>query len=293
MFFAGQAGILAFILSLLLPAMPAKGASNKCNVGSIIGKEQTSKVEENESLWEIARKFDVGINEISDANPGIDPIIPEPGTTVRIPTRWILPDVPDRSGIVINIPEFRLYYFPPDSPGLVLTYPVGVGDEGKDTPLGVYTIVEKIANPDWNVPESIRREKPELPKVVPYGPDNPMGNYALRLSLPAILIHGTDRPWGIGTRSSHGCLRLYPEDIEHLFNLVDNDTKVTIVNQPVKVAACNGKIYIEVHRYGDIDYKGMALQLLGRKGLSKRVDLIALKRELNDKTGIPVDITQY
>jgi len=276
----------------MLHAIPAESAPINCNVGSIIGKGQTSKVEENESLWEIARKFDVGINEISDANPGIDPIIPKPGTTVRIPTIWILPDVPDRSGIIINITEFRLYYFPPDSPGLILTYPVGVGDEGKDTPVGTYTVVEKIPNPDWNVPESIRKEKPDLPKVVPFGPDNPMGNYALRLSLSTILIHGTDRPWGIGTRSSHGCLRLYPEDIERLFNLVDEGTKVTIVNQPIKVAACDGKIYVEVHKYGDIDYKGMALQLLRRKGLLKRVDLVALKIALNEKTGIPIEITQ-
>ena len=284
---------LVWAALLLLTAIPAAPSTIPPDMGTIIGAEQRHEVCDNESLWEIARQFDVGINEISDANPGVDPIIPVVGSMVRIPTEWIVPEVPVRKGIVINIPEFRLYYFPPDNPGMVLTFPVGVGDEGKETPAGAYTIIEKIADPVWNVPESIRRERPELPKVVPPGPDNPMGKYALRLSLRTILIHGTNRPWGIGTRASHGCIRLYPEDISRLFTLVSIGTKVTIVNQPIKVAVRDGRIFIEVHRYDDINYEYKALQLLGDRVLLEKVDLVELKRELNDMTGMPVDITQY
>ncbi|HEX9023993.1 MAG TPA: L,D-transpeptidase family protein, partial [Geobacteraceae bacterium] len=203
-----QSKILAAAFCLLMPA--AADSADYPYRGEMIGAEQQYRVKENESLWEIARRFDVGINEIGNANPALDPIIPPTGAAVDIPTAWILPDLLQYDGIVINIPEFRLFYFPQENRGGVLTFPVGIGDEGKDTPVGNYRVVEKIVSPAWYVPESIRREKPELPRVVPPGPDNPMGSHALRLSERTILIHGTDRPWGIGTRSSHGCLRLFP-----------------------------------------------------------------------------------
>ncbi len=278
---------------LTLLAMPAIGSGLYSNTDSIMGEEQKHSVNENESLWEIAREFDIGINEITDANPGVDPIIPLPGSIVNIPTKWILPDVQVHSGIVINVPEFRLYFFLPNNPGMVMTFPIGVGDEGKDTPLGTYKVIEKIVNPAWYVPESIRKEKPDLPRVVPPGPDNPMGSHALRLSLRSVLIHGTDKPWGIGTRSSHGCLRLYPEDIVQLFRLVRKGTKVTIVNQPVKAAIQGEKVYVEVHRYEDADYMNKVVQLLIDKDLLERVDFIKLNRELKALSGMPVDITRH
>ena len=278
---------------LILPVMPATGSGLYSNTESIIGNEQEYRGKENESLWEIARRFDIGINEITDANQGVDPIIPEPGSIVRIPTKWILPDVPVHSGIVINVPEFRLFFFPPNNPGMVMTFPIGVGDEGKDTPLGTYKVIEKIVNPAWYVPESIRKEKPDLPRVVPPGPDNPMGSHALRLSLRSVLIHATDKPWGIGTRSSHGCLRLYPEDIVQLFRLVRKGTKVTIVNQPVKAAIQGEKVYVEVHRYEDADYMTKVVRLLIDKDLLERVDFIKLNRTLKDMPGMPEDITRH
>jgi len=280
------------IICLPLQAMVAFGSGAFPYSGDIIGAEQNYTVKENESLWEIARKFDIGINEITEANPGLDPIVPPTGSTVRIPTVWILPDVPFRPGIVINIAEFRLYIFLHQTTKEVLTFPVGIGDEGKDTPAGTYTVIEKIVNPAWYVPESIRREKPELPKVVPPGPDNPMGSHALRLSLPTILIHGTDRPWGIGTRSSHGCLRLFPEDIVLLFKLVRPGTPVTIVNQPVKVARKGDKIFLEAHRYIEVDYPRLALRVLGEKNLLEAVDFYKLDRALKERKGVPVDITR-
>jgi len=277
---------------LILTTMPATGSGIYSITGRIIGEEQKSGVNENESLWEIARKFDIGINEIADANPGVDPIVPSPGTIINIPAKWILPDVPVSSGIVINIPEFRLYLFPTNNPGMVMTFPIGVGDQGKDTPLGTYKVIEKIVNPAWYVPKSIRKEKPDLPRVVPPGPDNPMGSHALRLSLGTVLIHGTDKPWGIGTRSSHGCLRLYPEDIVQLFKLVHKGTRVTIINQPVKMAIQEEKVFVELHRYGDTDYMNKVVQLLVDKDLWQRVDFIKLNRELKAMSGMPVDITR-
>ncbi len=282
--------ILAAAFCLLMPA--AADSADYPYRGEMIGAEQQYRVKENESLWEIARRFDVGINEIGDANPGLDPIIPPTGAAVDIPTAWILPDLPQYDGIVINIPEFRLFYFPQENRRGVLTFPVGIGDEGKDTPVGNYRVVEKIVSPAWYVPESIRREKPELPRVVPPGPDNPMGSHALRLSERTILIHGTDRPWGIGTRSSHGCLRLFPEDIVRLFALVPIGARVTIVNQPVKAALVGDRVFVEIHRYDDIDYRGAVIKVLGRKNLLERVDFARLERAVKEKKGMPVDVTR-
>lgn len=258
----------------------------------IIGVVQKYKVEKNESLLEIARKFDIGMNGIIDANPGVDPIIPETGREVEIPTAWILPDVPSGTGIVINIPEYRLFFFTPGNAGDVLTFPISVGDQDRDTPTGTYKIIEKIVNPAWHVPESIRKERPELPRIVPPGPDNPLGSHAMRLSLRNILIHGTDRPWGIGTRSSHGCLRLYSEDIVRLFEVVPLGTRVTIVNQPLKVAHKQDKVFVEAHRYKDEVDIYSALRILAVKNLLERVDTDKLIDALNKMKGIPVDITR-
>jgi L,D-transpeptidase ErfK/SrfK len=277
---------------LLLLLMTTGLASASPYADDIISANQHYTVNENESLLEIARKFDLGTNEIVNANPGVDAFIPEYGSIIRIPTIWILPDVPTTSGIVINLPEFRLYVFSSDNPGTVITFPIGVGDLGKDTPVGTFTIIEKIINPAWVVPESIRKEKPELPKVVPPGPDNPMGTHALRLSLGTVLIHGTDRPWGIGLRSSHGCLRLYPEDIVRLFKIVNLGTRVTIVNQPVKVAVKDEKVFVEVHKYEYKDYQGQTIKLLREKKLLAKVDMTKLSRALKEMNGLPVDITR-
>ena len=286
---AGTSICRAFLLLLLITTGLASASPY---ADDIFGANQDYKVNENDSLLEIARKFDVGTNEIVYANPGVDPFVPENGSIVQIPTIWILPEVPVTSGIVINLPEFRLYVFPSNDPGTISTFPIGIGDLGKDTPTGNYTIIEKIINPAWVVPESILKEKPELPKVVPPGPDNPMGTHALRLSLGNVLIHGTDRPWGIGLRSSHGCLRLYPEDIVRLFKIVDLGTRVTIVNQPVKVAFNDGKVFVEVHKYEDKNYQGQAIKLLRGKKLLTKVDMPKLNRALKEMKGLPVDITR-
>jgi L,D-transpeptidase ErfK/SrfK len=258
----------------------------------LIGDLKDYTVGPNESLIEVARKFDLGFNAIVAANPGVDPWVPPPGSLIYLPTAWILPDMPSLPGIVINIPELRLYYFSRKSADPVVTFPLGIGDQGRDTPAGRYRVIEKIRRPAWHVPNSIRSESISLPKIVPPGPDNPLGSHALRLSRAGILIHGTNRPWGIGRRSSHGCLRLYPEDIAKLFEMVPNGTRVTVINQPIKACALEGRVFVEAHRPESGDSSvGQALHLLADKNLLVRTDFAKLVRAMEEMKGMPVDIT--
>lgn len=219
----------------------------------IIGAPTHIKTEYEDTFVALARRYNVGFNELRLANPEVDPWLPGEGTAMVIPTQYVLPDAP-RRGIVINLAEMRLYYYPPESSryaGKIFTYPLGIGREGWGTPLGHTTIVGKKAHPTWTPPESIRAEHAAngdpLPQVVPAGPDNPLGQHALYLGFPAYLLHGTNKPAGIGLRVSHGCLRLFPEDIAALFAMVDAGTPVTIVNEPYKFGWQNGKLYMEAH----------------------------------------------
>jgi L,D-transpeptidase ErfK/SrfK len=263
---------------------------------TVIGSLQTYTVKHDESLVEIARKFDLGYQEIVDANPDFDPYVPGKDAFIQIPTSWILPDVSPYEGIIINLAEMRLFYFlKRKSSTLVMTLPIGIGREGFNTPLGRYNIIEKAVNPSWYVPASIQKEKPELPKVVPPGPDNPLGSHALRLSLGSVLIHGTNKPWGVGRRVSHGCIRLYPEDIPRLFKSVSKGTRVTIVQQPVKVGIRDKNVFIEVHNdnpEGNINYFQEAVNLLMKKELIRNISTDKLYKALKEKQGIPVDITE-
>jgi L,D-transpeptidase ErfK/SrfK len=262
---------------------------------TVLGTVGTYRVKARESLIEIARKFDLGYNEISDANPALDPFVPGTGASAKVATAWILPDTAMHDGIVINLAELRLYYYYRVARRrFVRTYPIGIGSEGNDTPVGEYRIIEKIERPAWHVPESIRKEKPSLPEVVPPGPRNPLGSHAMRLSLPTILIHGTDKPWGVGRRVSHGCIRLYPEDIPVLFGATPKGTKVSIVSQPVKAGMKDGRVYVEVHRVGfahGVDYFDEAVRLLTKKDFIGRVDTKKLHCAVEEKMGIPVDVS--
>jgi len=261
---------------------------------TVIGSIKKHAAKKGESLIEIARKYDIGFNEIADANPGMDPFIPGVGATVIIPTSWILPDVSSFKDIVINLSEMRLYYFFRRYKSiLVKTFPIGIGSEGNNTPEGHFRVIEKIVNPSWHVPASILKERPDLPSVIPPGPKNPLGSHALRLSLPTILIHGTNRPYGIGRMVSHGCIRLYPEDIPKLFKLVSTSTEVVIIRQPIKIGIEDGNVYIEVHneKYSDLDYFDEAVMLLTRKNLLKNINTEKLYWALKEKKGIPVNIS--
>lgn len=288
--------LLIFLLALTVLSPAPSDASeiySYAHDSTVIGSMKTYKIKGNESLIEIARKFGIGYNSITDANPGLDPFIPGDGKNVTIATSWVLPDMTAYDGIVINLSEMRLYHFSKKSRGIVRTYPIGIGSEGKETPLGTYKVAEKIVKPSWHVPESIREEKPELPKVVPAGPDNPLGSHAMRLSANTILIHGTNRPFAVGRKASHGCLRLYPEDIPKLFQAVSNGTKVNIIRQPVKIGVLNNKVYLEAHKdpFLRINYYDEAVRLLRQKNLYESIDKIKMLSALKEKKGIPVNIS--
>lgn len=220
---------------------------------SLVGEVEETHILSGETLLDVARRHDVGLDELEDANPGVDPWLPAVGQRIVIPSRYLLPRAP-QDGIVVNLPERRLYYFPPSASQVhrvVMTYPVGIGTEGRVLPAVSTRIVEKKVDPPWVVPDSILAEHEAagdpLPKVVPPGPGNPLGRHALRLGLPTYLIHGTDHPYGVGMRISHGCLRMYPEDIEELFARVAVGTSVRIVDQPYKAGWDGGALYLEAH----------------------------------------------
>ena len=223
--------------------------------GDLVGDEAAVAAESDDTLIDIARRNSLGYEEIVNANATVDPWLPGEGTLVRLPLRRVLPDAP-REGIVVNLPEHRLYYFPPAKPGeprVVVTYPVSVGKMDWSTPLGLTKVAAKIKDPPWYPPESVREEHAArgdiLPKMVPAGPDNPLGLFAMRLAIPggSYLIHGTNKPAGVGMQVTHGCMRLYPEHIDELFHMVAVDTPVRIVNQPHKVGWSGGRLYVEVH----------------------------------------------
>lgn len=246
--------IPAFALVLALPAgagefpLPVEGSD-------VIGETITEQAEASDTLLDLARRHGLGYEEITNANPGVDPWLPGAGTVVVVPKQRLLPRAP-RTGIVINLPEHRLYWFPPSPAGrqpVVWTFPISIGKMDWNTPLGTTRIVSKVKDAPWIPPKSVREEHAKrgeiLPAVVPPGPDNPMGRYKMALGIPggAYLIHGTNRPAGVGMQVTHGCMRLYPEDIEMLYGMVPVGTSVTIVNQPYKWGWRDGELLIEVH----------------------------------------------
>lgn len=211
-----------------------------------VGRVRDYVIRRGDTLMSIARKFDIGYTELLAANPGFnDPWDPGVGRHLTIPGAFILPSAP-HTGIVINLAERRLYYFPPGG-DTVETFPVGIGVVGRTTPLSTTRIVAKEVDPTWYPPPSIRAERPELPAAVEPGPDNPLGKYALRLGWKNYLIHDTNKPDGVGRNVSHGCIHLYPEDIERLFNEVSVGTQVRVVEQPVAAAWIDDKLYVEAH----------------------------------------------
>ncbi len=283
--------ITFFLLVVTRPSFSEVFSFNKDS--TVIGFKRTYSIRDSESLIEIARKFKLGYNEIISANPNVDPFLPEVGKTINIPTSWILPDSNNYDGIIINLSEMRLYYFfQQNGKKFVRTFPIGIGREGYDTPLGTFKIIQKIENPTWYVPESIKAEKPYLPKIVPPGPDNPLGSHALRLSLSSYLIHGTNKPWGVGRRVSHGCIRLYPEDIPVLYSFVKKGTKVQIVRQPVKIGIRDKRVFIEVHEDDTLEnYFSEAFSLLSKKGLLESINNKKLYQALALKSGEPMQIS--
>lgn len=261
--------------------------------GAVLGASRVHVTGPGESLIELARDNDLGFNEIAAANPALDPFVPGKGAKVTLPTAWIVPAAAAPGSLVVNLSEMRLYYvFGPGSSPAVVTFPVGIGREGFETPVGTLRVVEKRVDPPWYPPPSIRAEDPDLPAVVPPGPDNPLGSRALRLSGGRILIHGTNRPFAVGRMASHGCIRLYPEDILRLYDLVPVGTPVVIVREPVKAASEGEHVYLEVHDDPalSIDYVEEAWHALARLGLYGPFDRVKLEAAARQRSGVPTDI---
>ena len=221
----------------------------------MFGENETVTAFGEDTLPDLARRYSLGYEEIQRANPGVDLWLPGEGTTILLPGQRLLPSGP-HDGIVVNLPEHRLYYYPKVKKGetpYVITYPVSIGKMDWSSPLGTTRVIDKRKNPTWSPPESVRKEHEErgdpLPKLVKAGPDNPLGAYAMRLDIHpgAYLIHGTNNPIAVGMAITHGCIRMYPEDIEALFPVVPMNTTVRLVNEPVKVARINGQVWLEVH----------------------------------------------
>jgi L,D-transpeptidase ErfK/SrfK len=224
----------------------------------VIGAITVVPARAEDTLLDIARRHGLGYEDIVRANPDVDTWLPGEGTEVVLPTRFVLPPGP-RRGIILNLAEYRLYYFPEPKDGdrgVVMTYPMSIGRMDWETPLGKTTIIQKVTNPAWYPPASIRAEHAAngdpLPRIVPAGPKNPLGKHAMRLGLPGYLIHGTNRPAGVGMRVTHGCVRMFPEDIAFLFERVAINMPVRIINEPVKLGWDGDMLVMEAHRVLDV-----------------------------------------
>lgn len=245
---------LFIFLLLLTPAFCLSNTYYLPPLGQqIIGEIKEITTQSGDTLKEIARENGVGFDALLTANPGISEETLTAGTQITIPSQYILPNTP-YEGIVINLPEMRLYYYPPPQPGhqaVVSTYAIGIGKEGYAMPPGVSKITSKVVNPSWTVPKSIINEFAERglshPETVPPGANNPLGKYAMRLNNSSYLIHSTNKPYSIGKRVSHGCIRMYPEDIELMFPMVSTGTLVRVIHQPIKSGWKENTLYIEAH----------------------------------------------
>jgi len=283
--------------------------SGGCNLAGMMDAEgnlretTTYRAAYEDTLLDIARRFNLGYVEMVAANPGTDPWLPGEGTDVVVPTVHLMPDV-EPEGIVINLADMRLYFFD-DGAAEPVSYPIGIGREGLTTPLGETEVVRRTKDPTWRPTPRMREEDPELPAVVPPGPDNPLGSRAMYLGWPAYLVHGTNKPWGIGRRVSSGCIRMYPEDVEELYKKVEVGTKVTVVDQPIKMGWIDDALYLEAHptqeqsdqleEYGRFDPElpsavvDRVLEVAGAE--SHRLDWSQVRRAVVERRGYPIRIT--
>lgn len=257
--------------------------------GNLVGKLEYVSPEFGETLAEIGIRYGIGYQEMVRANPGVDRQGPlRPKTRLLIPSQYILPKGPHH-GIVINLAEYRLYYFPKDE-NVVMTYPVGIGRKGWETPTGQTSVVAKQVDPVWRPTERVRKKGEAdgipVPGLFPAGKDNPLGKHVLRLGWPTYLIHGASQANGVGMRISAGCLRMIPDDIEHLYSMVEVGTPVRVVNEPLKVTQLNGQRLIEVHPL--LDQTTYDLNLLLQKSPHQTFQQAMIQQALKDASGIPV-----
>ena len=274
---------------------------------SVVGEPQIVFTRDEDTFSDLARAYGLGYDELVAANPDVNPWLPGEGTPILLPTQFVLPATA-REGVVLNMASKRLFYFPAMPEGenqIVKTYPIGIGRVGWETPLGSTTVTAKAVDPVWYVPASVRKEHAEmgdpLPSVVPAGPDNPLGSRVLKLDIPGYLIHGTNQPYGVGMRVSHGCVRLYPENIEYLYELVDIGESVQIVNEPYMLGRLDGELMFEAHEPLEDDAVSQEDRLndlfvsFGESATNElSVELEASIRELARATsGVPVRVAGY
>ena len=295
--------LLAVAVSVTVPVAAAySGVWQADAEDAVVGRNQVYIARYEDTLLDIARRFEMGLAELQLANPGVDVWLPGEGTAIRLPSRFVLPEAP-RSGLVVNVAEMRVYYYPKGE-AVVRTWPISIGRVGWETPLGETSIVRKKARPTWYPPESIREEAAmsgnPLPRVVGPGPDNPLGSHALYLGFPQYLIHGTNKPFSIGMRVSHGCVRMYPEHIVELYELVEPGTPVTLVHQGVKAGWAGDKLYLEVHpdvgvpdertRPSMIEVVSSLVAATPASGEPMALDWDRIERALATANGIPVAV---
>jgi L,D-transpeptidase ErfK/SrfK len=261
------------------PELPQPTATHRFDIDAdtqVVGYVQKTVIGKDDTLSDIARRFDVGYDEMVLANPGVDPWLPGAGREVVVPTQFILPPAPHQ-GVIVNLAAMRLFFYPPHKRGeqaIVYTYPIGIGREGWKTREGTTRVTDRTKDPVWIVPASVRAEHAKdgdpLPAEVRPGPDNPLGQYRLRLGWPTYLIHGTNKPYGVGMRVSHGCMHLYPEDIAALFDMIPVGTKVTIVNQPYLFGWQGDTLYMQAYGVMEDDRRGWSKNLDGL--IARRLD---------------------
>ena len=288
----------------LRPSALAAPVAPASRYPDLIGQITYYVTKQEDTLPDLARSFNVGFTELIAANPGVDPWVPGEGVILVIPSAHVLP-ASSRKGIVLNLGDQRLYFFKPDG-ATVESVPIGIGTEGWDTPTGQTRVVRKRADPTWYVPKSIRKEQPELPAVVPPGPDNPLGRYAIDLGWRSYLMHGTNKPMGVGRRVSHGCVRLYPEDIARLFKEVELGTPVAVVDQPVKTAWVGRRLMLEVHpsqkqadqleangNFDSEEPQELVYRLTSMaQNHAAELDWTVIKRAVRERRGIPLVILE-
>jgi len=272
---------------------------------TLVGEPQVVFTQYEHTLSDIAREYNLGFDELRAANPTVDPWLPGEAQPVFLPTQFILPRAP-RDGLVLNLANMRLFFFRAGESGTELaTHPIGIGRVGWETPLGSSAVIAKARDPSWYVPKSIRAEHAAmgdpLPAVVGPGPDNPLGRFVMKLDLPGYLIHGTNQPYGVGMRVSHGCIRLYPENIEVIFEQVALGTPVELVNQPVLAAWHDGMLFLEVHPALDEDGRDFSVEaaavieaVMTANGQPlATVDSALVAQVLKERRGIPFPVTRF
>jgi L,D-transpeptidase ErfK/SrfK len=282
--------LLGMLCAVGAMAEPLEEPAAATPLGRLVGQSRTELIRTDDTLLDIAVRHGVGFDALARLNSEVDTWIPAPGTVVRIPSRVILPNV-QGEGLVINVPEMRLFDFTVANGPEVIA--AAVGDAEDPTPTGSFAIEDKRVDPVWNVPISIQRERPKLPQQVPPGPENPLGSRWMRIGNTSYGIHGTNTRWSIGRTATHGCVRLYEVDVRRLFERTPEGTRLEIIYQPYKWGHDGSQILFEAHpdRYQRIpDRLAAALTPMREAGLLNDVNVAKVWRAIDQALGVPIAV---